>query len=210
MSGHRFGKIEYTIIDIPEKVGGEEWKWCYSARKLQQELQQKFKGQRLKAVYVDLEGYLESSHNGTDLIDLSCESGGCKVFFDNAVLELGLHVEGQFEYRIVPLDVVKTRDVKDYPPNDFRTPACCYFDIQKHDITVKIADQIISDIRVAGTDTWCFSLDDFDEAEAELASYTKDLPAEIDLCTDTYTICLIGDYIEYFYLKIEKQIKADI
>lgn len=203
MSGHRFQRTEYTVFEIPKKIEGTEWQWCYSAKELQEELQGHFTGKTIKAVYVVLEGYLESSHHTTDCIDLSCEGGGCIVVFDDGVLELVLHAKGQFNYRIDPPNVIKTHDTKDFTPNDCNKLGECFFNIENHDISVGIAGQVVQDIRVIGTDMWCFSLENFDSNKARQAANEKNLPAEIDLCTDRYTVRLIGDDIEYYRLKIE-------
>lgn len=204
MSEHGYEKTEYTVFEIPEEIEGSEWKWCYSAKALQQELQCRFNGRTLLGVYVELDGYLESEHHNTDYIDLSFEGGGCIVVFDNAVLELGLHVSGQFIYRIVPVDVVKMRSVNGYPPYDCIEMADCYLDIQNHDITVKISGRTVTDMRVIGTDLWSFRMDGFDIEKANAAKSKNDLPGEIDICTDAYTVRLIGDDMEYYFVAIEK------
>ena len=206
MSAGRYKRIKYTIFDIAEMNDDEKWSWCYSARQLEKDLQEKFVGHTLKAVYVDLEGYLEALYNHkTDYIDLFCEASGCIVVFDNAVLALILRAEGQFEYRIEPIDLVKIHSTKDYPPNDYEKLAKCYFDISNHDITVGIDGQTVNEIRVRGTELWCFMMDGFDVEKAELAGNNKDLPAEIDICTELYDIRLVGSDIESFSVKIEKK-----
>lgn len=204
MSEHRYEKMKYTVFDIPEKIEGSEWKWCYSAKELEQELRLCFVGKAIKGVYAELKGYLTSSHHSVDYIDLSFEGGGCVIVFENAVLELGLHAEGQFNYRIDPLEQIKTHSVKDYPPDDCNEIIDCFLDIENHDITVKIAGQTVKDIRVPGTDMWSFSLEGFDEHKARVAAKKCDLPSEIDLYMDGYIIRLIGDDMEYYKMCIDK------
>ena len=205
MSMRRFGKIEYTEITIPDYVEGAPMKWCYSAKELQEELSQKFIGHKLIAVYVGLDGYLNSFHLETNYIDMSYLFGGCIVLFDNAVLDLGLHVAGEFNYRIIPPYLVKRRTRKDYAPDDYNALLDCYVNIENHDITVEIANQAVTDITVPGMDMWAFSIDGFDEEKADAAAQANDLPAEIDIHTEKYTIRIIGDDIEYYVLKIDKK-----
>lgn len=195
---HRFCKVQYTEIIQPDA----EWQWCYSAKELQKLLREGFVGKKLNGLFVDLEGYLESHHHSTDYIDLSCEGGGCNLIIGDELLVLGLHAEGQFNYCILPMSAVTLHSTKDFPPNDFTRIGNCFFDVNDHDITTKIAGQIIRSIEVKGTNMWCFSIKTFDEEKAEFAAKKNDLPAEIDIITDFFTLRLIGDDIEYYRLKI--------
>lgn len=199
---HRFCKVQYTEFIQPDA----EWQWCYSAKELQKLLRASFAGKKLNGLFVELEGYLESGNHSTDYIDLSCEGGGCKLIIGDELLELGLHAEGQFNYHISPLNTVTFHSTKDFPPSDFAKLGDCYFDVNDHDITTKIVGQIIRNIEVKGTNMWCFSIETFDKEKAEFAAKKNDLSAEIDIITDFFTVRLIGDDIEYYRLKIEKNL----
>lgn len=68
------GEIEYSTIDIPKKYD-KKFRWCYSANELENQLKGHFSGNIIRSVYVDLEGYLGSSHHDTNRVDLSFENG---------------------------------------------------------------------------------------------------------------------------------------
>ncbi len=197
-------KYKYSIIKSPNEGEYYNWEWCYSAKELEKKLKALFVGKTVKGIYIDFEGYLENyDHHSTDYIDLSFEGGDCNIIFDDTVLELGLHAEGQFNYNIAPLKSYKITQCNDYPPQD-DDRYYSYLNIEDHDITAKISNQAVTDICVPGTDMWCFSCNDFNNKKADAAAELKDLPLEIDLYINGHIIRLIGDDMEYYRVKIEK------
>lgn len=60
MSNHRFGKVNYSTIVTPD----EEGTFYYSYTELQSKLNDLCKEHTLNKVYADLQGYLESFHQG--------------------------------------------------------------------------------------------------------------------------------------------------
>ena len=61
MSNQRFGKVNYSTIVTPDE---EEGTFYYSYTELQDKLNELCKNHTLKKVYADLQGYLESFHQG--------------------------------------------------------------------------------------------------------------------------------------------------
>ena len=194
-------RITYSVINISDN---SEWKWCYSAKELQEELNILFTNQSIKSIFVQLYGYL-ASHHSKNYIDLSCEAGGCIVVFDKSIIELEIHAEGQINYRFLSINNVEIKTVKDYPPKDYDTLINSYFDIVNHDISIDIINKRVTGFDVIGTDMWCFSLKSFNNDLAKIASLKHDLPAEIDINTTEAKIRLIGDCIEYFRVIIEEK-----
>ncbi len=197
-------KYKYSTFELTETNECYKWGWCYSAKELEKKFKKLFVGKTVKGIYIDFEGYLENyDHHSTDYIDLSFEGGGCNIIFDDTVLELGLHAEGQFNYNIAPLNCYKITEYNDYPPQD-DDRYYSYLNIEDHDITAKISNQTVTEIRVPGTDMGCFRCNDFNEEKADAAAKSNDLPSEIDLYINGHIIRLIGDDMEYYRVSIEK------
>ena len=86
---HRFRRIEYYIIDRPDK----NWKWLYSAKEGEEELNALITNQKLQGLYISLSGYLNSASDCKNLIDLSCWGGSSLLVFENIVF-----INDQAEY----------------------------------------------------------------------------------------------------------------
>lgn len=197
------GEIEYSIIDIPKKYD-KKFRWCYSAKELEKQLKGHFSGNIIRSVYVDLEGYLGSSHHDTNRVDLSFENGGCIVAFENEILYLIIHAEGLFKYSFVPIESVVINKVKGLPPKDSDKLHGCFFDIENHDTTLEFTNQTVEDIKVIATNCPAFLIDGADAAKLEVAAKSYDLPREIDIFTKSCKIRIIGDELEYFAIKLER------
>jgi hypothetical protein len=192
-------KLKYSIVDLPDTP----WKYSYSAKALQAELNALFAKQTLRSIYVGLDGYLESMHSETNFIDLSYMGGTSLVVFEKVVFQLDIAVEGMIEYRCFPIWEMKYHEVFDYPPNDMVLSDKYFFNAANHEITCDYANKSINDIVVIGTDTWGFLQPTFDEAAAAAAAKENDLPGEIALRTDDCVIRFVGDSIEYYYMIFE-------
>ena len=195
---HEFGKQEYVIAELPETP----WAYSYSAKGLEEELNRLLTSQRIQAIFVSLDGYLEALHYVQNCIDLSYMGGPALIVMENMVLELAIHAEGMIEYRLFPSRDLTIRRVYDYPPDDMLT-GDYFYDISKHDITFDYIGRRIRDISVKGTDTWGFEHPSFDEAIAEAAARKNDLPTEICFRTDTCVIRFVGSDIEYYLVFFE-------
>ena len=194
------GKVEYYLAILPEN----EWAYSYSAECLQKELRSLLIGQKLRAVYVDLDGYLQSMHNDVNVIDLSYMGGPALIGFEKTVLQLKIHVEGMIEYRYFPVWELNLRRKFDYPPDDMLMSEKYYFDIANHENTVLYAGKNVDDILVYGTDTWGFSQPHFDETTADFAVKKNDLPTEIAVHTDKCLLRFVADDLEYYWVILEK------
>lgn len=192
-------KLKYSIIDLPDTL----WKYSYSAKALQEELNALFARQTLKSVYVGLDGYLESMHSKTNSIDLTYMGGSSLAVFEKAVLQLIIHVEGMIEYRYFPIWEMKHHEVFDYPPDDMALSDKYFFDAANHEITYEYANKRVNHIAVSGTDSWGFFQPIFDETAAEAAAKENDLPTEIAIRTDDCAVRFVGDSIEYYYVIFE-------
>jgi hypothetical protein len=159
-------------------------------------------GHTLKKIYIDLPGYLEASHHRENYIDMSCESGGCKIFIDDIVIDFFLIAEGQLKYRIISNSSVHEHHTKDFPPNDYDVYHDCFFNVRNHNLSFEMNEAIIKDIEVIGTDLWCFDVRGFDKELASRAAKKNDLPGEVWIKTDCYRVHIILDDLEYFRLDI--------
>ncbi len=197
-------KYKYSTFELTETNECYKWGWCYSAKELEKKFKKLFVGKAVKGLYIDLGSYLENYEKfPTPFIDISSNGGGSKIIFDDTVLELKRHAEGQFNYNIAPLNCYKITEYNDYPPQD-DDRYYSYLNIEDHDITAKISNQTVTEIRVPGTDMGCFRCNDFNEEKADAAAKSNDLPSEIDLYINGHIIRLIGDDMEYYRVSIEK------
>lgn len=201
-----YGKLKFTIAAFPDT----EWTYSYSAKELQEELNMLFSGQKVNAVYVGLDGYLESLHWGKDYIDLSYMGGTSLVVFDKVVLQVAIHVEGMIEYRHFPIWEMRLREVFDYPPDDMLMSDKYFYNAADHEISHDYAGQEVKAITVKGTNTWAFSQPTFDETIAEVAAKKNDLPTEIDILMSTCIIRFVGDELEYYWVFFEEPHKNEV
>ena len=199
MSYLHFEKQDYVIATLPDT----EWNCSYSAIGLEEELNLAITGQRVKAIYVDLDGYLESVHSKTNLIDLSCMGGTSLIVFEKSVLQLAIHTEGMIEYRIFPIWDIRLRKAFDYPPEDMLLTDKYFYNAIKHDLTYDYSEKKVRSISVRGTNSWAFSQPFFNETIAEAAAEKNDLPAEIAFLTDLCVVRFVGDSIEYYFVSFE-------
>ena len=81
----RFGRVHYSFITYNDS----NLKWCYSAEKLEKELNEKCCGQSVTNIYASLDGYLETMHWSENFYDFSYMGGAILVFFEKTVLVLG-------------------------------------------------------------------------------------------------------------------------
>lgn len=190
-----YGKTKYyTILKEPQA----DWKWCYSAKSLQDELQQVCVGQKIRAVYVDLYAFLERIDGRQDIVDMSYYGGPAHVFFDNVVLTLIFDAEGLLRYGMTPVWEWRIRYTKDYRPLDAFEKTYLYR-VSADDIADPFEDTKVEQIRVSGTDTWPFHTWDFDEDIAEAAASKNDLPAEIKFSLNNgIDLNIYGDSLEYY------------
>lgn len=193
-------KEKYFIASLPDG----ELAYSYSAKQLQAELNELFAGQKLKAIYVGLEGYLETLRNRVNVIDLTYMGGITLIVFDTVVLEFVIHVEGMIAYRCFPAQELKPQEKYDYPPEDLLMSDRYFFDIAGHELAYEYKDKVVKRITVNGTDTWGFSQPSFDEEIAREATEKRDLPTDIVLHTDEFNICFEGDDLEYYYIVFER------
>lgn len=194
-----YGKQKYTIADLPDV----EWAYSYSAKEFEKELNDLFAGQTLKAIYVDLDGYLEALSSCKDCIDMSYMGGTALVVFEKTVLQLAIHVEGMIEYRHFPIWEMRLRRVFDYAPDDMVMADRYFFNAIDHDVSYDYTDKETKNISVKGTDTWAFPQPNFDEEKADKAAEGNNLPAEIAIYTESCVVRFLGSDLEYYLVYFE-------
>lgn len=192
--------FEYSVIEVEQE---EPMQWCYSAKKLEKELGEKLRDKSVQSIYVSLSGYLDSYQNDTDRVDLSFEAGECIVVFNDIVLEIAIHTQGQLAYRFVPKDKVNIKTFIGAVPAQCHGIENAYFDIKNHDISYNIEGSRLQKVSVMATYMWAFSDIGQDKELLEESVQKNDLPAEIDLLTDKCNIRIIGDEFEYYSILLE-------
>lgn len=192
-------KYKFVTAALPET----EWIFSYSAVQLQEELNKRLAGQKIKKIYVDLEGYLESVYIDPNGIDLTM-GGDSLIILERDALQLIVHVEGMIEYRWIPTGEIQMQTHYDYPPMTLGKPEKYLFDLSNYEFKFNCCGSTVHHVSVKGTNTWAFPLEDFDESIAAEAAQKGDLPASIILHTDCCNVIFLGDSIEYSYVIFEE------
>lgn len=195
-----FGKIEYIIAHLPNV----KWIQCYSADKLQNDLLQKFQGQKLIAVYANLNGYLQALTRPANIVDLTYMGGSTLVEFERDVLQLFFEGIGTMEYRSFPVWEMKRHSVFDYPLDDMLFNKSLFIDIADQIKSIAFKDMILNDVKVTKTDVASFCPSRFEEEKLNKAGSRNDLPAMLTFCTEESKIHFVGSAIEYYQIRVEK------
>ena len=196
-------KVEFYTIKIDSS---KKLEWVYSAINFEKVLLEEFKEQKLNRLFVSLYGYLDSSKRSDVCWDFSYMGGSLLAIFDQSVLELVIHTEGMIEYRIFPIYELKylVNGRIDYPPLDTGLKGDShYYDLGK-EINGKYFGVPVETIEIGTTNAYPFDLSGFDENLAQEAEKRGDLPTGVKLeFENNVKLELLGDAIEYFYVKIE-------
>ena len=199
MSNHRFGKVNYSTIVTPD----EEGTFYYSYTELQSMLNDLCKGHTLKKVYADLQGYLESFHQGDNYYDFSYFGGPVLLMFDNIAIELCVHGTGMVECRSINLWDVKIKSTKDFPPSNMGLVGDNYFYDLSEQFQLKYEGYTVEEVIVDNTDCYPFSLSRFDEEKAKIAEETNTLPDHVHFrLNNGVDFGVYSDAIEYFYIEL--------
>ena len=93
----------------------------------------------------------------------------------------------------------------DYPPLDTGIKGNNnYYDFGK-EFDLNCFEQTVQKIKVNKTDAYPFDLEGFDEALAAEAENQGDLPSGVELFMNNGVVLkLLGDCIEYFFVKLEE------
>lgn len=200
MSNHRFGKVNYSTIVTPD----EEGTFYYSYTELQSMLNDLCKGHTLKKVYADLQGYLESFHQGDNYYDFSYFGGPVLLIFDNIAIELCVHGTGMVECRAINLWGVKIKSTKDFPPSNMGLVGDNYFYDLSEQFQLKYEGYTVEEVVVNNTDCYPFSLSRFDEEIAKVAEETNTLPDHVHFrLSNGVDFGVYSDAIEYFYIELK-------
>jgi len=201
VSSNRFGMVNYSIITTPDYGR----KWYYSYQELQNELNDLCENHILKKVYVTLESYLESFHQGENYYDFSYFGGPVILLFDNIAIEICLHATGMVEYRAINLWDIKIKNTKDFPPSDMGLVGDNSFYDLGNQFQLTYENQKVVSVLVEKTDCYPFDLKGFDEQKARLAEETNSLPDNIHFKLENEVdFGIYSDSIEWFYIKLDK------
>ena len=196
-------KVEFFTIKIDSS---KKMEWVYSAKDFEKVLLGEFKEQKLNRLFVSLYGYLDSSKRSDIYWDFSYRGGSLLAIFDRSVLELVIHTEGMIQCRILPIHELQylVNGRIDYPPSDtWLEGNFHYYDLGK-EINNKCFGVPVETIEIGTTNAYPFDLEGFDENLAQKAEVIGDLPASVKLkFENNVKLKLLGDAIEYFYVKIE-------
>ena len=200
MSNHRFGKVNYSTIVTPDEEGA----FYYSYTELQSMLNDLCKEHTLEKVYADLQGYLESFHQGDNYYDFSYFGGPVLLIFDNIAIELCVHGTGMVECRAINLWDVKIKSTKDFPPSNMGFVGDNYFYDLSVQFQLKYEGYTVEEVVVDNTDCYPFSLSRFDEEKAKVAEETNTLPDHVHFhLSNGVDFGVYSNDIEYFYIELK-------
>lgn len=201
MSNQRFGKVNYSTIVTPD----EEGQFYYSYTELQDKLNELCKNHTLKKVYADLQGYLESFHQGDNYYDFSCFGGPLLFVLDNIAIEICVAGKGMVEFRAINLWDIKIKSTKDFPPSNMGHDGDNYFYDLSEQFQLKYEGYTVQEVVVDNIDWHPFSLRRFDEEKAKIAEKTNSLPDHIHFhLSNGVDFGVYSDAIEDFYIELSK------
>lgn len=201
MANQRFGKVNYSTIVTPD----EEGQFYYSYTELQDKLNELCKNHTLKKVYADLQGYLESCHQGDNYYDFSCFGGPLLFVLDNIAIEICVHGKGMVEFRAINLWDIKIKSTKDFPPGNMGLVGDNYFYDLSEKFQLKYEGYTVQEVVVDNIDWHPFSLRRFDEEKAKIAEETNSLPDHIHFhLSNGVDFGVYSDAIEDFYIELSK------
>lgn len=201
MANQRFGKVNYSTIVTPD----EEGQFYYSYTELQDKLNELCKNHTLKKVYADLQGYLESFHQGDNYYDFSYFGGPLLFVLDNIAIEICVAGKGMVEFRAINLWDIKIKSTKDFPPSNMGHDGDNYFYDLSEQFQLKYEGYTVQEVVVDNIDCHSFSLSSFDEEKAKIAEETNSLPDHIHFhLSNGVDFGVYSDDIEYFYIELSK------
>lgn len=195
MSIKRYYSYNYNLLN-------NEANWCYSAEELKNYLCKKFKGEKISGIYIDAEEFMDSIHKlAHNHVDMAFGNGLVLAVIGNVVLKLGIHAEGMFSCHEFELESLELKE--HFGQVNFDGNKSYLFDITDLFVDNDFVGHEITEIDVAGTDYYSFSLSGFSKAKADAAALKNDLPQKIIIKTDN-NVCveLVGDSMEYFYINV--------
>lgn len=195
-------KEKICFSEIYIDAGNDEC--IYTVDELQALLMKKFLRQKLKKMYIDLNGYLESLDLDAHKIDLSYMGGATLLVFEEECIQFLFHGEGMFCCRCFPVSHLTVTERQDYPPDDLWLNERYVHDVST-DFILPYENQVVSEIIVKGTNTWGFSQPWFDSEKAALLAWQGKLPNYIDFQLENGNhLWFQGCPIEYYVLGIHE------
>ena len=189
----------YRITGLPDN-----WKWCYSARDLQKELNQLTKGLVLNNLYVYLDNYLDSRGDNRKCLNLAFIGGYVLLIFNKLAVAFALHVEGMVEYSIFSPSQIHIEEKYDYIPDRYDPSYADLIELKDY-FEEEYSEKRVIKAEVKHTDTWGFHLEGFDVECAKKAADANDLPERIVFhLSNDVQLKLICDDLEYCYIIVEK------
>ncbi len=97
------GKINLYTFVFPEK----DFQWCYSAKKLRDEIQELSHGKEIKAVYVSSGNYVDPLTEKENFVNYLHNSSEIIIVLDDVVIEFIIYSQGMFMSRYFNEDEVQ-------------------------------------------------------------------------------------------------------
>lgn len=199
----RYGKIDYIKASLPpiETIPLRE---VLSANQFQLYCYHKTKGKELKMILIEPDssmGFFEVRCYEKGMNYWSEDTGTVIYVFEDFCLELIIHAEGLFEYRVIEgFGEEKFLKVFDYLP-DYKSKESAYLEIESF-VDVDTKNKKVTDVIVEKTGSYAFGSSE----ELEEAAEKFDLPAKLIITLEDDTrIKSIGSDLEYFYIETEKK-----
>ena len=172
--------------------------WCYSAKALQEELNQLLKGLTIQKVYISLDSYRSGSGDGQTYVNLSF-AGGCSLLvFEKVAVAFVLHVDGMVEYSVFAPDRLRIEEISGFAPGG------AYFMALQSCPMAQYAGKRVVEVEVRPADTWGYRREGFDEERAKQAADANDLPNGICLfLKNGAQLQLICDTFGGFHVRLE-------
>ena len=188
----------YTILtsDPPARL------WCYSAKKLQEDLNRTCAGQTLQAAFLSYPEYRYHAQPEKNVMNLTEFGGELCLVFEQAAVFLRIHAEGMVEYQITGIPQLHMQEVVDFLPETKQIQEKCYHNL-KDVFELHYEGQKLRYVKVTATNTWSFRIEGFEDSLAQLAANHCDLPCSIHFRLGSgLEMIFSGDSLEYSWLEI--------
>lgn len=152
---NNYGKTEFYEFVFPEK----DYQWCYSAKKLEQDLRAILIGDRLRKIYVGGLNFEEPLHVEDDFVGYYLGSQVC-MEFEERIVDIHACASGLFQIR-----TFQTKEVSKTRYFDFMKDEDAVLCDTAYPFVTSYTDKKILDVDVISTDCWPWDPTNFQESE---------------------------------------------
>lgn len=187
------GKTEFFMFAVPDK----SYEWCYSAKKMEEELNVLFAGDRLETIYVSGMNYADPLRVKENFVNYYV---GPRVYleFHNRHADILAHAGGLFELRWYDAKEVSKTHFYDLLDNENTDEVLCD---TSYPFQLNYAGETVKHIAVKPTNCWPWRAKGFDESKV---SDPVEVPDMIKISLGNGTLLTIAGWDDDFMIQMEE------